>query len=426
MATTTEPVSVATNPTLSIALVNQTTSNTVYGYITGQAINNNNALFLLQSDGQTPYYPASPSANGTPLAVNCSIALGAPGSTTTVTIPQIAGGRIWFCVNDTLTFLLNPGPGLVEPSSSNPSDPNYNKAWDFCEFTFNSTQLFANISYVDFVSLPIALTLTNTSGGTQHVSGIPANGLTTVCNALTAQNQIDNAGWNQLIVNGPSGSPLRAVSPNTGIVMNSSLFSGYYSSYVNQVWSQYARTPLTVDTQAQWGAPTANVVNGLLTFQGVGTFAQPAAADIFSCSTGPFAAAATNTAEMGAIGARLAAAFNRSTLLIDADQPDGEVVSNYYSTSPTNHYARILHATNLDGRGYAFPYDDVGPTNGADQSGSMSDGSPQLWTVTVGGANASASAAAPVENVKAPVKRTFVSRLTSRFGFWRKIRGQRA
>lgn len=416
MATTTGPVSVATNPTLSIALVNQTTSNTVYGYITGQAINNNNALFLLQSDGQTPYYPASPSANGTPLAVNCSIALGAPGSTTTVTIPQIAGGRIWFCVNDTLTFLLNPGPGLVEPSSSNPSDPNYNKTWDFCEFTFNSTQLFANISYVDFVSLPIALTLTNTSGGTQHVSGIPANGLTTVCNALTAQNQIDNAGWSQLIVNGPSGSPLRAVSPNTGIVMNSSLFSGYYSSYVNQVWSHYASTPLTVDTQAQWGAPTASVVNGLLTFQGVGTFAQPAAADIFSCSTGPFAAAATNTAEMGAIGARLAAAFNRSTLLIDADQPDGEVVSNYYSTSPTNHYARILHATNLDGRGYAFPYDDVGPSNGADQSGSVSDGSPQLWTVTVGGANASASAAAPVENVKAPVKRTFVSRLTSRFG----------
>ncbi|KIM97846.1 glycoside hydrolase family 64 protein [Oidiodendron maius Zn] len=426
MATTTGPVSVATNPTLSIALVNQTTSNTVYGYITGQAINNNNALFLLQSDGQTPYYPASPSANGTPLAVNCSIALGAPGSTTTVTIPQIAGGRIWFCVNDTLTFLLNPGPGLVEPSSSNPSDPNYNKTWDFCEFTFNSTQLFANISYVDFVSLPIALTLTNTSGGTQHVSGIPANGLTTVCNALTAQNQIDNAGWSQLIVNGPSGSPLRAVSPNTGIVMNSSLFSGYYSSYVNQVWSHYASTPLTVDTQAQWGAPTASVVNGLLTFQGVGTFAQPAAADIFSCSTGPFAAAATNTAEMGAIGARLAAAFNRSTLLIDADQPDGEVVSNYYSTSPTNHYARILHATNLDGRGYAFPYDDVGPSNGADQSGSVSDGSPQLWTVTVGGANASASAAAPVENVKAPVKRTFVSRLTSRFGLWRKIRGQRA
>jgi len=429
MAATTAPISVATSATLNIALVNQTTSSTVYAYITGQAINNNNQLFLLQADGQTPYYPASPTQNGTPLAVNCAIALGPPSSTTTVTIPQIAGGRVWFSVNDTLTFLLNPGPGLVEPSSSNPSDPNYNKTWDFCEFTFNSSQLFANITYVDFVSLPIALTLTNTSGGTQHVSGIPANGLTTVCNALTAQNQIDNAGCNQLIVNGPSGSPLRAVSPNTGIVMNSSLFSGYYSGYVNQVWSKYTNTPLTVDTQAQWGSPTATVVGSLLTFPGVGTFDQPSAGDIFSCSTGPFAAAATNTAEMGAIGARLAAAFNRSTLLLDTDQPDGEAVANYYSTAPTNHYSRILHATNLDGRGYAFPYDDVGPSSGADQSGSVSDGSPQLWTITVGGANASASPvhpAAPGTAVKAPAKRTFVSRLTSCFGLWRKVRGQKA
>lgn len=422
-------VSRATSSTLNIALVNQTTSSTVYAYITGQAINNNNALVLLESDGQTPYYPASPFANGTSLAVNCAIALGAPGTTTTVTIPQIAGGRIWFCVNDTLTFLLNPGPGLVEPSSSNPSDPNYNKIWDFCEFTFNSSQLFANISYVDFVALPIALTLTNTSGATQHVSGIPVDGLTTVCNELTAQDQTDNAGWNELIIPSPTGSPLRAVSPNTGIVMNPSLFSGYYSNYVYQVWSHYASTPLTIDTQAQWGSLTATVINNLLTFEGVGTFTQPSAGDIFSCSTGPFAAAATNTAEMGAITARLAAAFNRSTLLLDSDQPDDEVVSTYYTTSPTNHYARILHATNLDGKGYAFPYDDVGPTNGADQSGSVSDGSPQLFTVTVGGANASASPAAPATTVKdaAPVKRkTFVSRLTSCFGLFRKGRSQTA
>jgi hypothetical protein len=88
---------------------------------------------------------------------------------------------------------------------------------------------------------------------------------------------------------------------------------------------------------------------------------------------------------MGAITARLAAAFNRSTLLVDSHQPDGEVVSNYYKTTPTNHYSRIVHAANTDGRGYAFPYDDVGPSGGQDQSGSVSDGSPGLWTVSVGG-----------------------------------------
>ena len=374
-----------TAQTLSIALRNGTDSNNVFAYVTGHAtINNKSVLVLLQADGQTPYYPVSPPSDGSPLAVNCSIPFGGPGSTTTITVPRIYGTRLWFCVNDTLTFLLNPGPGLVEPSVSNPSDPNYHKTWDFCEFTFNEFQVFANITYVDFVCLPISLSLVNTSNATQTVPGIPVNGLDTICAGLQAQNANDGAGWNQLIVNN-NGTNLRALSPNTGIVMNPNLFSGYYNSYVQAVWGKYASTPLTMDTQAQWGALTGNVVNNLLTFAGVGTFSQPSAADIFSCSTGPFAQAQTNTDEMGAITARLAAALNRSTLLNNSQQPDAEVANNYYQTSPTNHYSRIVHAANTDKRGYAFPYDDVGPNGGQDQSGAVFDGSPVLLTVSVGG-----------------------------------------
>jgi hypothetical protein len=43
-----------------------------------------------------------------------------------------------------------------------------------------------------------------------------------------------------------------------------------------------------------------------------------------------------------------------------------------------------VHATSQDHRGYAFPYDDVAPTGGADQSGAVSSGSPSLLTVTLG------------------------------------------
>lgn len=378
------PINMSTPQTLNIALRNGTTSNNVYAYVTGQDINRNYLLFILQADGRSAYYPASPSANGSQLAIPCDIPLGPPGSTSTITIPQLAGARLWFSVNDKLTFLLNPGPGLVEPSVSNPSDPNFNKTWDFCEFTFNQYQIFANITYVDFVSLPISLSLLNTSGATQHVTGIPANGLDTICAGLQAQNADDGAGWNQLIVR-KNGANLRALSPNTGSVMNPSLFSGYYNSYVQAVWSKYTNTPLTIDTQAQWGTITGTVTNNLLTFPGVGTFSQPSAADIFSCSTGPFAASEDNTAEMGAITARLAAAFNRSTLLMNSQQPDAEVANSYYQTTPTNHYSRIVHGANSDRRGYAFPYDDVGPSGGQDQSGAVSDGSPALLTVDVGG-----------------------------------------
>ncbi|KAI1144577.1 glycoside hydrolase family 64 protein [Hypoxylon sp. FL0543] len=378
-----------TNPTTAIAVKNNTASSQAYAYITGLDLNNNNAPLFIQSDGKTVYRPASPSQSQTALAVDVAIPLGAPGTTTSITIPQIAGGRIWFSTGSKLTFLLNPGPAIVEPSVTNTADPNYNINWGFCEFTYNQQQLFVNISYVDFVSpLPIALQLTNTSGNTQTVQGMPANGLDTVVDQLTQQNASDGAGWDKLIIKGPDGSNLRALSPNSGRVADSSLFQNYYSSYVDSVWSKYTSTDLTIDTQASWGTVTGRVQGDLLTFANVGTFAKPSAGDIFSCSTGPFANYPAATAdEMGALGARIAAALNRSTLLDNPQQPDGEKVANYYTTSPTNHYARIVHATNLDGRGYAFPYDDVVPSGSTepDQAGTVFDANPQLLTVTLGG-----------------------------------------
>lgn len=400
--------------TLNFALKNTTTSSQVFAYITGTATSNNNALCLIESDGKTPYYPPNPSGTMSPVGANVAIPLGAPGNTVTVTIPYLAGARLWFSINGQLTFYVNPGPALVEPSVSNTSDANYNVLWDFCEFTYNTQQLYANITYVDFVSIPIGLSLTNTSGATQTVTGMPANGLTTIVNGLNAQHASDGAGWNQLIINNSSGTPIRAVSPNTGIVMNNSLFSGYYQSYVNQVWAQYTgSTALTVDTQAAAGKVTATVVNGQLSFGSAASYSQPAAADIFSCSSGPFTP--SGNSEKDAISARLAAAFNRSTLLINANQPDNENVANYYKNPITNHYSRIVHSANTDGKGYAFPYDDVAPTNGTDQSGSVFDPNPQLLTVTVGGGASSGTQQSKVEtSVKqTPVQKTLSGKTIS-------------
>jgi hypothetical protein len=370
------------NMTLNITLHNNTSSGTVYAYITGQAIDNNNALFLLQADGHTPYYPSSPSSVLGQLAVNCSIPLGAPGNAVQAVIPHLAGGRIWFSIDKPLVFLLNPGPALVEPSVSNPSDPSIQTRWDFCEFTFNSSQLFANITYVDFLSIPISLSLTNTSGATQHVSGVQAGGLDQVCADLSAQNAADGAGWNKLIV-ASGGQNLRALSPNLGIVMDSSLFSGYYDNYVNQVWSKYSNEALSINTQAQWGTVTGRVQGDVLVFNGAGSYSKPSSKDIFSCSTGPFV---FNPPEMAAITPRLAAAFNRSTLLTNALQPSG-TPADYYQNPVTNHYSRIIHAVSADGRGYAFPFDDVVPDNGVDQAGTVHDPNPSAFTVYVGGAS---------------------------------------
>ena len=201
---------------------------------------------------------------------------------------------------------------------SNESDPNYNRLWGFCEFTFNSIELFVNISYVDFVSLPIRLNLLNTSGVSQSVMGIPANGLQTVSSALIAQGAKDGKGWEKLVVRAKDGSILRALSPNTGIVLNSELLKGYYDNYVNQVWNKYTGTGLRINTQAQWGTVEGRVTNGILGFGAIGGFGKPSARDVFSCSTGPFAVG--GNAALGNIAARVSAGFNRRLVLSEINQ----------------------------------------------------------------------------------------------------------
>jgi len=377
-AASTPQMSSANISTMDIQLQNQTKSNNVFAYITGLALDKGSHVCVMKADGKTPYYPDSPSEILQPLSENCSIKLGAPGSTITVTIPQLAGGRIWFSVDNELKFLVNPGPALVEPSISNPSDPNINLTWDFCEFTFANNSIYANISYVDFVSLSVSLNFTPKDGAEQKVLGLKPDGLQHVVDGLRAQ---DNKDWSKLVYEA-DGKPLRVMSPNNGIVMaGGNLFKGYYEPYVDQVWDKYSKCPLAIDTHAQWGKVDGHCGKGQLEFPGIGEFSKPSTADIFGCSSGPFA---NNAGALGPLTARISAGFNRTTLLNEQVHPNAEKVDDYYKLPVTNHYARLVHEANIDGRGYAFPYDDVpAGGGGVDQSGFV-NGNPKSLLVTIG------------------------------------------
>lgn len=366
-------------PTLNIVLKNNTDSPALYAHVTGR---DDQGVVMMQADGKTAFHPASPAETLQPPGADCSIAVGGPGESRTVTIPYLSGARIWFCKGKPLTFLINPGPAVVEPSATNPSDPNYELDWGFCEFTWNTEQVYVNVSYVDFVSLPISLQLENEGGVKRTVPGLPKGALDAVCDKLQKQ----GGGWDKLVVKGPSGQNMRALSPNAGMVLYPDLFQGYYQSHVDAVWAKYAKEDLTVNTQFTWGDAVGRVNgDGKLDFGSAGAFAKPAARDIFSCSTGPFAHEADTTEEKLNIGARLAAALNRSTLLINSKQPEGEKVDTYYKEAITNHYSRICHEVSIEGRGYAFPYDDVSSSSGEDQSGYLNDPKPKELTVVVGG-----------------------------------------
>jgi hypothetical protein len=368
------PADGATPATLDVQLDNNTGNGQVYAYVVGIDPTNGKWMFL-QADGRTKYYPPSPSAPGAPLGANCSIPLSGPGGSRTITIPWIISCRVFFSIGSELTFLINPGPGIVMPSVANPSDPNINKVWGFCEFTYDTNQLYANITYVDFVSIPISLHLTDPQG-TQSAPGLPSGGLATVADKLRSQASADGSDWAKLLKTDSSGRTIRALSPSLG---GESLFNGYLQSYVDETWNRYTSTDLLIDTQFTWGVQRGRVQNGLLTFPGAGSFAKPSTYAIWNCSQPPFT---TNNDLMGNLSARLAAALNRTTLRDNPNQPDTGS-GNFYKNARTNHYARLVHETASDGRGYAFPYDDVhnGP---GDWEGKVQSGSPSTFSITVG------------------------------------------
>jgi hypothetical protein len=118
-------------------------------------------------------------------------------------------------------------------------------------------------------------------------------------------------------------------------------------------------------------------------------YAAPTAEDIFGCNTGPFAILEDDNDVHKAIVPRLCAAFNRGTFLIKDGNIQPFVKPNeYYAGSETkNWYSAIVHANQLDNRGYAFSYDDVSVDNESDTAGVVTGTNPEVLTIFVGGHN---------------------------------------
>lgn len=322
-----------------------------------------------------------------------------------------------------LSFLLNPAGGdsaaLVEPSVLNPSDPNRDVDFGFAEFTLDGAQLYANVSFVDFVPrIPIGLALSCASGAVQRVAGASPDGADRLAEGLREQAASDGWPWDKLVVyeKGEGGGAanekkvLRVLSPTHGDAVRAR-FAGYFEAYVDAVARHYAPADqggngatLHIDTQAGPGvvSGTADASTGAFVIGGE-TFRKPNTADILGCNSGPFTTGPSPL--RNAIIPRLAAAFARSALLETGRHPSGPGTFYRYkgggdgkgaaaaaaAVVTTNHYARLVHEVAVvDGRGYAFAYDDVQPGGGEDQSGKVNAGDPVLFTVTVGGLHAGA------------------------------------
>lgn len=225
------------------------------------------------------------------------------------------------------------------------------------------------------------------SNGAQTVPGMPRDAVQQVCDRLQQHRGKGSRHWADLCVLDASGAPIRAISPAVLLSQQPDAFPAFFQRYVDRVWQAYTSTPLTIDTQNDLGAVACQVRGDEMQCQGDNRgYAKPSAADIFGCDSGPFSILASDNAVHRAVVPRLCAAFNRGTFLLQGgDVQPALPPASYYTTRPHNLYSAVVHEVELEGRGYAFSYDDVTPSVQDGVAGIVSAGDPQLLTVFVGG-----------------------------------------
>ena len=338
-------------------------------------------LGTLLSTGQQGWADANGTFHAWPVGGNpptpapdASIPGPANGQSKTIRMPKFSG-RVYFSYGQKLVFKVTTG-GLVQPAVQNPTDPNANILFDWTEYTLNDAGLWINSTQVDFFSVPYAVGIKRADGSTINTGHLKPGGYNGFFNALRGQ----PGGWANLIKTGSNGAPIRALAPGHGIEAGA-LPANVMSDYVNRVWSRYSSSTLTVTPFADqpnikyFGRVSGNVMNFTNTAgQVVTSFQKPDSDSIFGCYK---LLDAPNDLVRGPISRTLCAGFNRSTLLTSANQPYN-VPSAFYQDVVTNHYARKIHAQMVDGKAYAFAFDDVGNNESL-----VNDGNPQTAYITL-------------------------------------------
>jgi hypothetical protein len=358
--------------TIPLELTNNSgRSEPVYVYTLGTQLSSGKQGWA-DADGTFHAWPAG--GNPPTPAPDASIAGPASGQSKTIQIPKFSG-RIYFSYGKKLDFRLAEG-GLVQPAVQNPSDPNRDTLFNWSEYTLNDSGLWLNSTQVDMFSAPYAVGLQRSDGSTATTGHLKSGGYNGFFNALKSQ----GGGWDKLIQTGSDGSVLRALAPGYGMETGA-LPKTVMDDYVNRVWQKYASETLTVtpftdqpDTK-YFGKVSGDVMNFT---DGSGsvvtTFQKPDADSIFGCHK---LLDAPNDQVRGPISRTLCAAFNRSTLLTNPNQPDSSD-ADFYKDSVTNQYAKNIHAQMADGKAYAFAFDDVG-----NHESLVHDGNPQKASLTL-------------------------------------------
>ena len=278
-------------------------------------------------------------------------------------IPEtFTSARLYISVEETLEMNsvldINGDVGIVQPNLANPNDPNYEKIFEWIEFTVANGQFWGNTTQVDQFSFPVQLSLYKDSD--VLVDGVNGELVRKIGVEKTRAEVFSDfealapAEFQNLLK-----TPYRIVAPCKGNFDEGNTNGEYYSEYVDEVWEQYKTDTLTVDH------PLGDFKGIVLDddrfeFTRVSDdekfyiAAKPNNNEIFEGS----GVLASGTTEELALQAWVCAAFNRNVVHYNhTDEWNDE--ANYYQGYPMNYYSKFFHDVSIDGKAYGYCYDDV-------------------------------------------------------------------
>jgi hypothetical protein len=321
------------------------------------------------------FTPWTGGANPPAPAPDVSIAGPADGASKTISVPKGISGRMYMAFGDKLDFRISQDGGLVQPAPWAAGDPNSEILFDWSEFTYNDSGIWLNSSQVDMFAVPHSVSVTGSDGRTAVTGELKPGGRDAVINAMRA-----DPSFGGLVQSREDGTVLRVLAPGKG-ADRGNFDPDYLASYIDEAWAAYAGTDLTVQPFTDQpdkvfkGRTAGNVMSFTdSTGTQVATFTKPTTAHVWGCDGN---LGAPNDLIVGPIARSLCAALQRTTLGTQAVEPSTDA-STFYRNEPTNLYAKVIHEQMVDGKAYAFAFDDV-----ANQESLVHSGDPTAIGITL-------------------------------------------
>jgi len=321
------------------------------------------------------FTPWTGGANPPAPAPDVSIDGPANGASKTISVPKGISGRMYMSFGEKLDFKISQDGGLVQPAPWAAGDANSDILFDWSEFTYNDSGIWLNSSQVDMFAVPHAVSVTGSDGQTAKTGELEAGGRNTVIDAMK-----DNESFSGLVQTRDDGTVLRVLSPGKG-ADGGNFDPDYLAPYIDEAWAAYAGTDLTVQPFADQPDKVfkGRTSGDVMTFTDstgaqAATFTKPTTANVWGCDGN---LGAPNDLVVGPIARSLCAALQRTTLGTQKVEPSTDA-STFYQNDLTNEYAKVIHEQMVDGKAYAFAFDDV-----ANQESLVHSGDPTSIAITL-------------------------------------------